>query len=385
MSNDATRRINPQILRWARERAALHPDEAASRVGVEAQVLLAWERGAAFPPLAKLREVAALYKRPLPFFFLPQVPVGFTPIHDYRVHGGAEPGPVTPRIADIIRMASERRSGLLNLLEERPDEFPVRGNEGDDAEELGARLRAALGVTLEAQQRRRQPRETLKFWIGAVESLNVLVFQEGRIDDDSVRGLSIPEQPMPVVVLNGGDAPRGRLFTLMHELAHVAMRQSALCSMVESRGIEAYCNRVAAAVLMPRSAVSAEPLVRDHPGNSDWSDADLGAVARRFGVSEQAMLLRLVALGKARQEFYERMEPVFAARYARADARPEGGGGDYWRTFTRDRSLPYIRAIMEAYYDERASTSEVTEYLACRAEHLPKVEECAFGKRRGVS
>src|SRR4028119_86081 len=134
-ADSPTSLVNPAVLRWARERSALSAEIAARRVKVETSVLLNWENGADVPSLPRLRQLASLYKRPLPVFFLPEVPHGYTLIHDYRVPGGGDESPdIGPKLAAAIRTARDRRSGLLDLLEEEPAPFPVTASVTDDPE-----------------------------------------------------------------------------------------------------------------------------------------------------------------------------------------------------------------------------------------------------------
>lgn len=92
-----------------------------------------------------------------------------------------------------------------------------------------------------------------------MSALDVLVLQVQAISVLEMRGFSISGDVLPVVVLNGGDPPRGRIFTLMHEFAHVLLSAAGVCDVLPRRAIrapadevEVFCNRVAAAILMPR-------------------------------------------------------------------------------------------------------------------------------------
>lgn len=372
--------VNPKLLLWARERAALSLEAVSRRLKIDAPVLRAWEAGEEAPKLSELRKLAALYRRPLAVFFLPEVPHNYTLVHDYRVPVATDrPAELTPLLARAIRAAQERREALLDWVEEEPEPFPVTASTDEDSDEVGARLRAALGITAEMQFTSRRAEAALDLWVSAIEGLRVLVFQEGRIEEGAMRGVSIPEQPLPIILLYGGDSRRGKVFTLLHELAHIALRQSALCTLVEGQATEAFCNRVAAAVLMPADLLLRQPLARAHAGSSRWEEGDLARLGRQFGVSDEAMLIRLIALGKAPRAQYEELRPIFQERYAAAKERQRRSkGGNYWATFMRDRGPRYVRTVLEAYYDERASVSAVAGSLGVRVEHLPKVERAAF-------
>lgn len=80
-------------------------------------------------------------------------------------------------------------------------------------------------------------------------------------------GLSVSYSLTPAILVNPKDAISGRLFTMLHEVVHIALNQNGICSPqydTEESGkeIERFCNRVAAEVLIPRSVFSAA-LVRN--------------------------------------------------------------------------------------------------------------------------
>ena len=58
---------------------------------------------------------------------------------------------------------------------------------------------------------------------------------------------------MPVILINGKDRGNGRVFTLLHEFCHLALRQSGVSNMGGDRNdaphpdVEKFCNAVAAA------------------------------------------------------------------------------------------------------------------------------------------
>ena len=69
----------------------------------------------------------------------------------------------------------------------------------------------------------------LNAWIAAFEARGVLVFQTGDIALEEMRGFTLAERRLPVIVLNAKDAPRGRILTLMHELTHLMLGQDGVC------------------------------------------------------------------------------------------------------------------------------------------------------------
>ncbi len=144
--------------------------------------------------------------------------------------------PQSPQLRFEIRRAYERREVALELyenLEESPPGFEFRADIAQDPEALAEQIRDLLHITYEAQVAWRTPHEALKAWRSALEEIGVLTFQASGIDIAEMRGFSISDRPLPVIVINGKDGPRGRIFYLAHEFVHILLDNGGLCG---SRG-----------------------------------------------------------------------------------------------------------------------------------------------------
>jgi Zn-dependent peptidase ImmA (M78 family) len=157
-----------------------------------------------------------------------------------------------------------------------------------------------LGVDLATQARWTAAYDALNAWRARIEAAGVLVFQMSRVDLEEVRGFSLAEDPVPVIAINTKDAPNARVFTMLHELCHVALRESGICEPdedrllpSEERQVEVFCNRVAGAALVPMRDLLNQGTVRGHAGPV-WSDEELHTLARRFSASRFVVLRRLL-------------------------------------------------------------------------------------------
>jgi transcriptional regulator with XRE-family HTH domain len=109
----------PALITWARETAGFGLAEAAERLGVSEEQLQAWEAEDATdaPSIPQLRKIAALFKRPLPVFFLSEAPTSFQVMRDLRRLPGAGPRHFSPTLQMEIRASSERRELARSLLQ----------------------------------------------------------------------------------------------------------------------------------------------------------------------------------------------------------------------------------------------------------------------------
>jgi Zn-dependent peptidase ImmA (M78 family)/transcriptional regulator with XRE-family HTH domain len=380
--------VTPDVLKWARRSVGVNLAEAAKRAGVTSDRVERWEAGDEQPTVAKLRLLAKLYQRPLSVFFLPTPPTDFMTIRDFRRLPGDPDHTWSRSLHKVVRRALDQHDVARELLEEQGERpsgaIPAISLE-DDPEVAAAVLRGPLGVTQE-QFAWRKPDDALRGWIEAAESLGVMVLRTSDVDLDEMRGVSIADQALPVIVVNALDAPRGQIFSLLHELVHLAVREGGLCDTLEpdsgsARRVEAFCNAVAAAVLMPRDLFLAEEPVAA-PGYREWDDDMLGYLSRRFGVSQEAVLRRLVTLQRATWDHYFDRRLRYAAIYdeLRAQERAKRrmaeskGGPPPHRMAIRDRGRPFVRLVLDAYHRDAISASSVATALGLKLKHLPAVE-----------
>ena len=200
-----------------------------------------------------------------------------------------------------------------------------------------------------------------------------------------MRGTAIAERELPVILVNGQDRTGGRIFTLLHEFTHLALRQSGVSGPggdqddAPNPAVERFCNAVAAAALMPKDWLLSEHLVRQKGDVKTWSNDELEALALRFGVSREAMLRRLVTLGKSTPAFYEQMRPTFLAEYdALAEKKSTGGPPQHLQVLSQ-LGRAFTRLVFEGYHDRRLTLRDVANHFNMQVKLVPEMERAAFG------
>jgi Zn-dependent peptidase ImmA (M78 family)/DNA-binding XRE family transcriptional regulator len=387
--------VDPQLLSWARDSVRLSVSELAATLDVLPERIVAWESGAAHPSVAQLRKLAKAVRRPVAVFFLPEPPKDFDALRDFRRTAADGLPAISPELEAELQRAHELRDAALALAsvdeEAIATTFPVTASEDEDPEVVARRLRAVLNVSYSAQRKWATPHQALNEWRAAVEDLGVLVINMRAIEVADARGFSIAGFPWPLIALNTKDAPNGRIFTLMHELAHLALHEGGICDWTEERrmaapvrAIEAFCNRVAGAILLPPDLVEETIAAAPTQRADDWTDETLRAFARRLSVSEEALLLRLVQIGRASQAFYARKRDEFRARYEQAAANNKARKPKvrYEQMMVGRLGVAYLDLAFGAYYARKLTLSELSSYTGVRVQNLGKVEREAFGITR---
>jgi Zn-dependent peptidase ImmA (M78 family) len=384
--------VEPSVLRWARESIGLEAVAASRKLDLPDDRVAAWEDGEVQPTIAQLRKAAKLYRRSLGVFFLPAPPSGFDTLRDFRRREGVAAGPWSPGLHADYRRAHLQREYVLELAE--IDDVPPTTAwrlsplpADDDAAAAAARANLLDLSPLPLPRGNASPYEHLNTWVAGLENAGVLVMATagGQVAPSEMRGFSLYFDQVPVIVVNGADAVRGRLFTLLHEYAHLLLHTEGLCDTVTdtrattpNRRLEARCNAIAAAILMPADAVLARPEViarRQDP--TSWDYESLAAAAAPFGTSAESMLRRLLTLGRVSAGFYQARRDEFQARYEEEETRTRVGGGNWYRNAVRDRGKGYVRLVADAHRRRVIDSYTAATYLNAKVSQIPRLADAA--------
>lgn len=390
--------VDPALLRWARETIDLSQVAASRRIGVPDDRVEQWESGEVSPTIAQLKSAAGVYNRALAVFFLPEPPAAFDTLRDFRRHPGSRTAAWSPDLHAEYRRALTQREHVLEL-DELDDVAPATAWRirplPDTVKAIAATARQRLleTSTLPWPTSRADQYEHLNFWVAALETAGVLVMATagGRVSTSEMRAMSLYFDEHPVVVVNGADAARGRTFSLLHEYAHLLLNTSGLCDTIADqvhttpdRKIEARCNAIAAAILMPREQVLRLPAVVERAGDqASWDYEALADAARPFGVSAHAFLRRLLTLEVVDREFYRQQHDEMVARYEHESHAERPSGGNWYRNTVRDLGKGYVRLVADAHRRRVIDSYTAATYLNVKVDQIARLAQTA-GMREAV-
>jgi Zn-dependent peptidase ImmA (M78 family)/transcriptional regulator with XRE-family HTH domain len=398
MAERVTALVNPALITWARETAGFGLADAAKKLNVDEERLAAWEDPTVddAPSIPQLRKIAGVFKRPLAVFYLSEAPKKFDVMRDLRRLPGVGARRYSPAVQLEIRAATERRELALDLADDSGQEiaaFALAATDKEDPETVGARIRNALGVTaqLQASWKDNDGRAGFNAWRQRIEEAGVLVFQTTRFSTEEASGFAVSGDRLPVIAVNRKDVLTRRTFSLLHELAHLMVHVSGVSDLEtdaarppEDQRIEVFCNHVAAAALIPKNALLSEPRVRTQgTASTSWSDSEISDLARQFNVSREALLRRLLTFHMTTDDFYRQKRGQYIAEYLASKERKKDQQADNEMrrnmpvetvgTFGR----PLVRMLLDTYYTDRMTLSELSGYLGLKVQHIPKLEKAA--------
>jgi Zn-dependent peptidase ImmA (M78 family)/transcriptional regulator with XRE-family HTH domain len=371
--------FNADVLRWAREWRGRSVDEVAAKLKQPVKKIEEWENknSGVTPTVLQARALADFYDRPFLEFFRRSEPDIKEPelVPDFRRPRDAKKlNAEQERDLKIIQSWAEaQRDNALDLYQEIGEE-PPRVPEDfftsvkRDPGAAGETARKLLNFDISEQTSLKSSEQHLlpnilrnKFANGGI-----LAFRRNELKKLSVRGICIYADPLPIIVF-GSESPAAQSFTLSHELAHVALRESGIIGPVrkKSADTEKWCDQFAASFLMARDMI--RTIIGPMPNKpaDSISDDDLTRYANIFRVSRHAMLIRLVHLGYVKEDFYwNNKKSKFDKE--EADYKQYGRAEYYGTRYRNTLGDLYTKLVLQAWSSGRITNHAAAEFMGIR-------------------
>ena len=209
-----------------------------------------------------LKKMSSRFRRPLSVLLMAKAPATTVPM--YRRSGDPAAGARPPRaVLEVIRKARYVQGNaavLLNAMNRTAEPSVRRATLGQSPESAASESAAALEIEPPRRTGQGADRDKKRYSMirEKIESQNVFAMQE-RIPEDGIAGFALADTKPAIILVNWRDSARRRIFTILHEYAHVLLNDDSVCpasgaAAINGGGthdIELWCDRFASAVLMP--------------------------------------------------------------------------------------------------------------------------------------
>jgi Zn-dependent peptidase ImmA (M78 family)/transcriptional regulator with XRE-family HTH domain len=377
---------NPEVLKWARLRMGLKPQDVEELEKIRAEDIIQWEERQSAPTLSDLESLAEVYMCPVGYFFLEAPPAEDNALDlrglnsrktaslSYETHSQLEEFlRLTDYIAQLTRKTGKIRTidiGTFNL--------------SDPIELVAERERNSFGFTSEVRDRWNSASDAFAFWRQALENKGVYVITL-KLDVSEVRGASRWDESHPPTILvnrQDNEAATGRCFTLLHEWAHLLMKHPGLVCDFQGQknniNIESYANKFAAELLAPKNEFSGflkqENLFEFR---ERWGDSTIDKIRHKFKVSKDVVAILLEEIDLAPQGFYwnkragwDTLTPFFRSKpgvsHGQTKAMRKLG----------EIGSPFASLISESYGRGMISKLELADLLNMKVEQAEQFAKC---------
>lgn len=345
-------RINPDILKWARETAGLSLEEAARRIPIRptkkataVERLQALESGSAEPSRATLVHMAKAYRRPLLAFYLAEPPRRGARGQDFRTLPDDRSLLDDALVDALIREVTARQNIVRDTLlgEDEAAEHTYVGSIriGEGLEAAIARLQEILGIGRDQLRAEPNAEGAFKLLRRHAERAGIYVLLQGDLGShhsalgtDMFRGFALADRVAPFVVVNDHDSAAAWAFTLLHEMVHLCLGDTGVSSVRGEGAIERFCNDAASAFLLADQELAALAV----RGNSPVPIALelIGEFARPRNLSHTMVAYRLMRTGAISQDYWRQLHSEYrrfwfeAQAQRKAKARRTEGGPSYY-------------------------------------------------------
>lgn len=371
--------INPRVLSWAIDESGQSADDLAEQLKVAPSVVRDWLSGDERPTQGQWTKLADKLKRPRSVFLFAAPPAP-TVAPALRTSAGRESQDLGSKELLQVRRAKRLQQQVSRLRRETGAEPAIPASDTDDQPSQVARtLRRWLDVSVDDQLGWESSSTALGAWRAAFEEQGVLVLQL-QLGKGPVRGFSLLDGAAPLVAVNTAETNEARIFTMVHELAHLSTGDEASCALPPTGRdtawrTERWCDRVAASVLLPVEHVR-RVVTEIRAGRRPPAD-DLGLarrVASRFSTSLRSSAIRLQDMGLADDDLYDRVERAYPGRDR---DKPGGGGGGGERAPAkrlREMGPGTVSGILEAMEHRRITEGTVRDLLRLDGGQLQTLE-----------
>lgn len=237
-----------------------------------------------------------------------------------------------------------------------------------DASVIVDRIRKDLELEVTWYEKCKDSREVFNYIRGKLEECGVVVMMSGVVGKNTHRALDVNEfrafamvdEWAPLIFINTADSNGAKLFSLLHEVAHIWLGEDDLFNDRRNRvegvsATEVMCNAVAGELIVPKSVFL-----------NKWNASDIDMdvyvtiteLAKCFRCGEIVIARKAMDCKKIKQDVYNTVVQSAIDNYNQMRENKESSGGNYYNTMGSRLDGCFVRALCESINMGRTSYTE---------------------------
>lgn len=342
--------INSNILNWAITRAGNDLEEFY----MENSDVLDWINGDKNPTLKQLEKFTHKVHVPFGYMFMNEPPKEEVPIPFFRT-GSAPRDNISLNVYQTIQIIQDRQNWLTNYLQENEYSdlnFVGKYNNSSDYKEIANDIRKTLNLSVNWASKLGTWEQALEYLTLQIEEIGVIVNFNGIVGNntrrkilvDECRGFVLVNNKAPFLFINSGDARAAQMFTLIHEIAHIWLGESAGFDnkqmLPANNPTEILCDKIAAEFLIPE-------IFFKEKWNTSQNIKYLSSV---FKVSPIVIARRALDLGLMSKPSFFEFYNTYMSEFKKKKEN-QGSGGNFYATAKKRISLRFVGYVNNAVND----------------------------------
>jgi Zn-dependent peptidase ImmA (M78 family) len=369
--------VEPKVLEWFIINSGWTPEGLAKKLKVAESTVDAWLAGNKKLTLTQLENLSKALKRPLAAFLLSKPPEEKPPPKDYRMIPGRE-GKFDRKTLLAIRRARRLQNVSKELFENLEHSYRAKVSPeklSDDPKDAARRYRSAFQITAEMQKKWKTTYDAFKALRGMIEGDNIIVLQTSMPMEDA-RGFALVDELPAVIVINSKDQIEARLFSLMHEFAHVLLGESGVSmsedklSFERSDPVEKWCDTFASEFLLPQELAGS---IFAENKQSLTETKILNTLSKKYKVSKKFLLYSMRKLDFISAKQFEDVLNRYKKELSKLEKRRTGGGGlTSDKRCLAEKGQKFVSLVLDNVEKGYITRSDALDYLSIKSGTLDK-------------
>lgn len=331
--------VSEAILHWIIQTVRL--DSISPEI---ADNLIKWASGEKKPTFNQIEKASKATRIPLGYFFLQTPPEEKIPLMEYRTVDSTSVEKPSRNLIDTIHNMGMIQSWTREYLISEGVQPPIcvgAYSRYNDLHGCVKKTRQLLDLTENWFVKCKNAEDSFKYLRKKISNSGVIVMMNGIVENNTYRALDIEEfrafamidEYAPLVFINTNDSTNGRLFSLIHEFAHVCIGKNDLFndrqnSIHTVSPIETLCNAIAGEILVPKDIFLKQWENAIKEKTAEEATCDL---AKTFRCGVIVIARKALDNGKINKNMYNNIASQAIMTYIQNRKRQDAGG-DFYKT-----------------------------------------------------
>ncbi len=356
--------IRPEIIHWALSQT--QEEKLGDKL---MNNITKWLDGTKTPTFNQIEDFSKKANIPLGYFFLQTPPVEQIDLLEYRTVDSIQLANPSRNLVDTIREMENIQDWMKTYRQDLGfDKLSIvgcmKGIDGVDA--IVDRIRRDLELDDAWYEKNKDAGEAFNYIRRQLEVCGVVVMMNGIVgknthrvlDVDEFRAFAMVDDWAPLIFINAADSNGARLFSILHEVAHIWLGRDDLYNDRQGRisgvsDIEVICNAVAGELIVPKNVFL---------NKWDMYDMDIfekiTELAKYFRCGETVIARKAIDCKKIEQDIYNQVAKTAIENYKQMKENKHTDGGNYYNAMSSRLDGCLIRALCESINMGRTTYTE---------------------------